>query len=86
MDEASHNKPIYLPLWLAVLLVVLMFAESGTRDPEGFSHIDSDHDGYVTRVEARSIATLETRFETADVNKDGLLDRNEYVSLLVARL
>lgn len=46
-----------------------------------FSRIDSDHNGYVSRVEARSIVVVETRFDAADKNDDSLLDREEYLSL-----
>ena len=46
-----------------------------------FSRIDSDHNGYVSRVEARSIVVVETRFDAADRNDDSLLDREEYLSL-----
>jgi hypothetical protein len=46
-----------------------------------FSRIDSDHNGYVSRVEARSIVVVETRFDAVDRNDDSLLDREEYLSL-----
>lgn len=51
----------------------------------GFTQIDSDNNGYVSRVEARSISPVETNFERADANKDGLLDRDEYISLRSVR-
>lgn len=47
------------------------------RDPVVFSRIDSDHNGYVSRVEARPIAAA-GHFNTADENRDGLLDHAEY--------
>jgi len=43
-----------------------------------FVHLDSDHNGYVSRVEARSVSGVERAFDSADVNRDGLLDRHEY--------
>ena len=46
-----------------------------------FKRIDSDRNGYVSRVEARSVRPVETRFDWADANKDGLLDEEEYVLL-----
>ena len=45
-----------------------------------FVHLDSDHNGYVSRVEARSIAGVERAFDKADTNRDGLLDKGEYTS------
>ena len=50
-----------------------------------FSQIDSDNNGYVSRVEARSVKVVETRFDSADTNKDGLLDRREYTAVRPAR-
>lgn len=49
--------------------------------PIAFNSIDSDRNGYVSRVEARSINPVESRFERADVNSDGLLDADEYVAI-----
>lgn len=43
-----------------------------------FKRLDSDNNGYVSRVEARSVGGVERVFDTADVNRDGLLDRREY--------
>ena len=50
-----------------------------------FQAIDSDHNGYVSRVEARSVAGVEKAFDAADANRDGLLDRVEYTSVRSAR-
>ncbi len=50
-----------------------------------FVHLDSDHNGYVSRVEARSIAGVEQAFDSADVNRDGLLDQHEYTRVQQAR-
>ncbi|TCK17377.1 hypothetical protein DFR30_0606 [Thiogranum longum] len=46
-----------------------------------FIHLDSDHNGYVSRVEARSITGVERAFDTADSNRDGLLDKGEYTQV-----
>jgi len=50
-----------------------------------FVHLDSDHNGYVSRVEARSVAGVEQAFDSADVNRDGLLDQGEYAHVQQAR-
>jgi hypothetical protein len=43
-----------------------------------FSSIDSDRNGYVSRVEARSIYGVERVFDSADTDRDGLLNSREY--------
>jgi Ca2+-binding EF-hand superfamily protein len=50
-----------------------------------FVHLDSDHNGYVSRVEARSVAGVERAFDTADANRDGLLDQGEYTQVRQVR-
>ena len=72
-----------------VLLVWLTIASAGARaddasrtpEPVSFGRLDSDSNGYVSRVEARSIVVVESGFDAADSNGDGLLDRDEYRSL-----
>jgi hypothetical protein len=57
-------------------------------DAEGlvrFHDIDSDDNGYVSRVEARSVAAVENAFDSVDVDGNGLLDRAEYTSVRLAR-
>ena len=53
---------------------------SVVRERVAFSRLDSDHNGYVSRVEARSIVATE-HFVAADENQDGLLDHDEYATL-----
>jgi len=50
-----------------------------------FDRIDSDHNGYVSRVEARSVGVVEDVFGSADIDRDGLLSRDEYVSVRSVR-
>jgi hypothetical protein len=52
--------------------------------PLEFGRIDSDHNGYVSRVEARTVVAAE-RFDAADENRDGLLDDEEYAVLFGVR-
>ena len=70
-------------LWLCLLLGGSVQADTLVRagEPIAFKRIDSDRNGYVSRVEARSVRPVETRFDWADANKDGLLDEDEYLLL-----
>ena len=45
-----------------------------------FLGLDVDRDAALTRREARAFPLLKQRFERADANSDGLLDRDEYNS------
>lgn len=70
-----------------VMLLMIAAAPAGAapeqpvvRELVAFKRIDSDRNGYVSRVEARSIVASE-RFDAADANKDGLLDHDEYATL-----
>ena len=79
--------------WTAILLPVpnpepLLAAAVVTErsgEPVDFIYTDSDHSGYVSRVEARSVSAVENQFDLADTNQDGLLDKEEYVGLGNAR-
>ena len=80
-----------LPIWF--LLWGLMAAPALAEHPVSvdahgfvaFNRIDSDHNGYVSRVEARSVGAVEAAFDSADIDRDGLLNRNEYTSVRSAR-
>jgi len=76
------------PGWILVVLalpVAQVSADSPVSvDAQGFipfKDIDSDHNGYVSRVEARSVVIVENAFDSADANRDGLLDSGEYPSV-----
>lgn len=60
-------------------------ASVDARGLVSFHDIDSDDNGYVSRVEARSVVVVENAFDSADTNRDGLLDRGEYSSVRSAR-
>ncbi len=74
---------------LTCLLVAPGYADTSVSvDAYGlvaFVHIDSDHNGYVSRVEARSVSGVESAFDSADLNRDGLLDQGEYTQVRQAR-
>jgi len=72
-------------------VLCLVAAQAGAEsvasvDASGFApfpRLDSDHNGYVSRVEARIASGLHEVFDLADANHDGLLDRKEYRSARV---
>ena len=78
-----------MKLWMAGVLVSLFVSPLWAMDPTtvrsgelvAFVTIDSDHNGYVSRVEAGSVKAVESGFDTADTNQDGLLDQDEYIGL-----
>ena len=45
---------------------------------ERFEALDKNHDGFISRDEAKDATELDTRFSELDVNNDGKLSRDEY--------
>lgn len=43
-----------------------------------FAKLDRNHDGFLSREEAKNAPELDTRFSELDVNNDGKLSRAEY--------
>ncbi len=65
-------------------------ASSSARQPGGtgatsnrtrFDQLDKNHDGYISRDEAKDAPELNTRFSELDKNNDGKLSREEYDAL-----
>ena len=52
-------------------------SDSGGR----FDQLDKNHDGFVSRDEAKDAVELKTRFTELDQNNDGKLTRDEYDAL-----
>jgi hypothetical protein len=62
-------------------------SSSGDRSAAGrsasrsFDRLDKNHDGYISRDEAKDASELDTRFSELDRNNDGKLSRDEYNAL-----
>ena len=55
---------------------------SGSTTRHGrFDALDKNHDGYISRDEAKNASELDTRFSELDTNNDGKLSRSEYGTL-----
>ena len=55
---------------------------SGSTTHRGrFDKLDKNHDGYISRDEAKNASELNTRFTELDTNNDGKLSRDEYNAL-----
>ena len=54
---------------------------AGTSSSDRFDRIDRNHDGYISRDEAKDASELDTRFSELDRNNDGKLSREEYNAL-----
>ena len=64
-----------------LMTIVLGLASSvvfAADDATGFNATDSNKDGAITREEAASFAALEQSFDSADANKNGLIEIDEY--------
>ena len=79
--------PVWFLLWglLATPAVADHPVSVNAHGFVAFNRIDSDHNGYVSRVEARSVRVVEAVFDSADIDRDGLLNRDEYTSVRSAR-
>lgn len=64
----------------AAVGIQLAAAEDKPKSPDPkFDKLDKNRDGYVSRDEVRSLRDYGKAFEQADANKDGKLDRGEFV-------
>lgn len=55
-------------------------ASAPAADNAKFDRLDRNHDGVITRDETRQIKDYARAFIEADANKDGKLDRDEFVT------
>jgi hypothetical protein len=54
------------------------------KDP-GFNALDKDHDGAISRAEAKGNPYLAKHFKEADKNGDGKLSRTEYLTVMAKK-
>jgi hypothetical protein len=57
-------------------------SQSDSTSLQGFSSLDKDNDGQISRREAASQQSLSRVFDRADEDKDGQLSQNEYQDAL----
>jgi len=78
-----RNKTCKIGLSLAV---ALMLSSAALAAPEtqlpAFETLDANVDGYISVEEAQEGKMLTDTFESADGNKDHMLDKVEYASVL----
>lgn len=61
------------------LVIAQAGGAGGSRtEPHDFKALDTNHDGYVSRDEARNANELNTRFSELDRDNDNKLSRQEY--------
>ena len=65
---------------LAVILAV--FAGASMAALPTFDEVDANGDGKITMKEASSHEGLMTKFDKADVDRDGLISKAEYEKLI----
>jgi hyperosmotically inducible protein len=79
------RKPVLHRAIMAVLAAAWVGAASGACAAEAnapvnpdFSRLDANHDGYLSREEAKPLRGFDQAFSEADDNRDGKLDAAEF--------
>ena len=81
----------YFPVLAVLLLPCGALAETAAAEisrhqlEEEFRALDLNRDGYVSGAEAAGFRDIVTRFDRADRNRDGKLNRAEYARLKVMK-
>jgi Ca2+-binding EF-hand superfamily protein len=65
------------------LITVSGFAWAGS-DTASFQDLDKNHDGQISRDEAKQSPQVSKNFDRADANKDGKLDSAEFAAVEAA--
>lgn len=71
-------KGILLIAALALLPFEVSAADYQTTAQQMFNKLDTNHDGYISREEARSDRQLSLDWDSADTNQDGKLEESEF--------
>lgn len=71
-------KGIMLIAALALLPFDVSAADYQTTAQKMFNKLDTNHDGYISREEARSDRQLSQDWDSADTNQDGKLEESEF--------
>lgn len=72
-------------LTAVMLMAVSGFAWAGAAaDKPSFEALDTNHDGQISRDEAKKSADVSKKFVQADTNHDGKLDAAEFSALEAA--
>lgn len=77
MNCKSHWMAFALAIGLLGVMGFARSADTGQSGPD-FNRFDSNHDGYVSRDEARQLRDFDQAFAEADDNRDGKLDAAEF--------
>lgn len=71
-------KPIHHIILLTLIVFSCMSFATNNYIAANFEKLDRNKDGFLTRSEAASDATLWSRFSSYDSDKDGQLSLSEY--------
>jgi hypothetical protein len=58
------------------------FDAGATQKNSALQKLDANHDGFISREEAKQNPAIEAVFSQADMNKDGKLDEDELIKAL----
>ena len=71
-------KEILLVIVVALIPQSVIAAEGQTISQYKFNRLDTNHDGVISRDEAKADATLSQEWSKADTNKDGKIEESEF--------
>ena len=83
MHGKRYLYPDLAALLMAAVSSVCVAADSAGQAPAGpsseFKRLDTNHDGYMSRAEAKKLKNFDRAFNEADENRDSRLDPDEFV-------
>jgi Ca2+-binding EF-hand superfamily protein len=66
------------------LITVSGFAWAAGTGASSFQDLDTNHDGQISRDEAKKAPNVSKNFDQTDANKDGKLDSSEFAAMETA--